>query len=145
MFARNKQGERRVSPSQYDFLLAAHIIVSVGWLGVVFARLVLGLAALRTNAPDDFAALYVSIGVLNVAFPPLAIGTIVSGVLLSLGTRWGLFQHYWVVTKLVLAVGVIVTALQLRRPSGPAVARRAARASRRGRPNPGRSPRRRRW
>jgi hypothetical protein len=131
VFARNKQGERRVSPSQYKLLLAAHIIVSVGWLGVVFARLVLGLAALRTSAPDIFAALYVSIGVLNVAFPPLAVGTIVSGVLLSLGTRWGLLQHYWVVTKLVLAVGVIVTALQLAdrlvrqslaAPSGPAAA-----------------------
>jgi hypothetical protein len=50
---------------------------------------------------------------LNVAFPPLAMATILSGVLPSLGTRWGLFEHYWIVTKLVLTVGVIATAVQV--------------------------------
>lgn len=43
----------------------------------------------------------------------MAIGTIVTGVLLSLGTKWGLLQRYWVATKLVLTVGVIGTAVQL--------------------------------
>src|SRR5262249_33025060 len=102
---------------------------SVGWLGVVFAKLVLGLAAMTTSAPGVSSALYVSMNVLNGAFPPLAISTIVSGVLLSLGTKWGLLQHYWVATKLVLTVGVIATAVQLAdrlarqsiaAPSGPA-------------------------
>jgi uncharacterized membrane protein len=113
MFSRNQRGERRVSPPLYKFLLAAHIIVSVGWLGIVFAKLVLGLAAVTSDAPDVADALYVSMDVVNVAFPPVAIGTIVTGVLLSLGTKWGLLQHYWVVTKLVLTVGVIATAVQL--------------------------------
>jgi hypothetical protein len=30
-----------------------------------------------------------------------------------MGTRWGLLKHYWVVTKLVLTLGVITTAVQL--------------------------------
>ena len=113
VYARNQQGERRVSPSLYRLLLTAHIIASVGWLGVVFAKVVLGLAAMTTRAPGVSDALYVSMNVLNGAFPPLAISTIVSGVLLSLGTKWGLLQHYWVATKLVLTVGVIATAVQL--------------------------------
>jgi hypothetical protein len=50
---------------------------------------------------------------MNIAFPILAISTFVSGVLLSLGTKWGLLQHYWIVIKIVLTVGVIVTAIQL--------------------------------
>jgi hypothetical protein len=112
-YSRNLRGERRLSPSLYKLLLTAHITVSVGWLGVVFAKLVLGLAAVTTSVPAVAAALYLSTSVVNVAFPPLAIGTIVSGVLLSLGTRWGLLQHYWVVTKLTLTVGVIATAVQL--------------------------------
>lgn len=112
-FSRNTRGERRVSPRLYKFLLAAHIIASVGWLGVVFAKLVLGLAAVTTDAPDASDALYVSMGVVNVAFPPVAIATIVTGVLLSLGTKWGLLQHYWVLTKLALTVGVIATAVRL--------------------------------
>ncbi len=113
VFARTKQGARRVSPARYRLLLAAHIAVSGAWLGVVVAKVVLGLAALTTAAPDIAAALYVAMDVLNVAFPPLAIGTIVTGVLLSLGTKWGLLQHAWVATKLGLTVGVIATAVQL--------------------------------
>ncbi|MGH4014046.1 MAG: hypothetical protein ACRDSL_08990 [Pseudonocardiaceae bacterium] len=79
----------------------------------MIAKLVLGIAAVTSDATDISVALYVSMDVLNVAFPPVAIGTIVSGVLLSLGTKWGLLQHYWVATKLVLTVGVIVTAVQI--------------------------------
>jgi len=102
-----------VSPPVYKFLLTAHIIVSVGWLGIVFAKLVLGIVAIRTNAPDVSDALYVSMEVVNVAFPPAAIATLVTGVLLSLGTKWGLLRHYWVATKLALTVGVIVTGIAL--------------------------------
>jgi hypothetical protein len=111
--ARNPRGERRLSPSQYKLVLTAHIMVSVGWLGVVAAKVVLGVAAMTARTPDVAAALFVGMNVMNVAFPPLAIGTVVTGVVLSLGTKWGLVQHYWVVTKLTLTVGVIATAVQL--------------------------------
>src|SRR5215216_6748517 len=67
----------------------------------------------ESNAPGVSDALYLSMRVVNIAFPPAAIGTLVTGVLLSLGTRWGLLQHYWVATKLALTVGVIATAVQL--------------------------------
>ena len=113
VFSPSKRGERRVSPAQYRLLLATHIGVSGAWLGVVLAKLVLGLAALTTAAPAVAAALYLAMDMVNVAFPPLAIGTIGTGVLLSLGTKWGLLQHTWVATKLGLTVGVIVTAVQL--------------------------------
>jgi len=97
----------------YKLFLTAHIIVSVGWLGIVFAKLVLGLRAMTSEAPDVSDALYVSMEVVNVAFLPAAIATIVTGVLLSLGTKWGLLHYYWVVTKLALTVGVIVTGIAL--------------------------------
>ena len=113
MFSRNQQRERRVSPSRYKLLLTSHILVSVGWLGTVFAKLVLGLVAVRTSEPELARALLLAMNVVNLAFPPIAIATIVTGVLLSLGTRWGLLQHYWVIAKQALTVGVIVTAVRL--------------------------------
>jgi hypothetical protein len=113
MITSSKNGERRVSPSLYRVLLTSHIVVSVGWLGVVLAKVVLGALALTAGAPESAAALATAMWRLNVAFPPVAIGTIVTGVLLSLGTKWGLIQHYWVATKLALTVGVIVTAVRL--------------------------------
>jgi uncharacterized membrane protein len=111
VFSRNLRGERRVSPPLYKLLLTAHIIASVGWLGIVSAEIALGIAAVRSDVPEVSDALLVSIEVVNVTFLPAAIATIVTGVLLSLGTKWGLLRHYWVVTKLALTVGVIVTTL----------------------------------
>ncbi|TIL35229.1 hypothetical protein [Mesorhizobium sp.] len=45
---------------------------------------------------------------------PLVLASLVTGLVQSLGTNWGLFRHYWVVTKLLLNVLVtIVLLLQL--------------------------------
>jgi hypothetical protein len=97
----------------YRLLLAAHVIVSGGWLGIVFAKLVLGLAAATSGVPAVSGSLYLSMRTVDVAFPPAAIATLVTGVLLSLGTKWGLLKHYWVATKLALTVGVIATGIAL--------------------------------
>lgn len=42
---------------------------------------------------------------------PLAIATLATGIIISLGTRWGLFRHYWVVISLVLSVVATVVLL----------------------------------
>lgn len=43
--------------------------------------------------------------------PARAIATLVSGIVLALGTSWGLFRHYWVVFSLIITV--IATAVLL--------------------------------
>ena len=35
---------------------------------------------------------------------PLCLAALLTGIVQSLGTTWGLFRHYWVVTKLLLTV-----------------------------------------
>lgn len=102
--------ERRWSPPVYKLLIAVHVGVSGAWLGVVIAKVVLGLAAASAAVPAVAVARYGALDVLNVAFPPLTVGTLLSGVLLSWGTKWGLLRHYWVATKLLLTVVVIATA-----------------------------------
>ena len=42
---------------------------------------------------------------------PLAFASLLTGLIQSLGTTWGLFRHYWVVVKLVIAV--VATAILL--------------------------------
>ena len=113
LFSRNKRGERQVPPPVYRFLLAAHVVVSGGWLGIAVAKLVLGLAAATSGAPAVSRPLYLSMEAVNFAFPPAAIATLVTGILLSLGTKWGLLKYYWVATKLALTVGVIATGFTL--------------------------------
>jgi hypothetical protein len=111
--AASKRAVRRLPPRAYKLWSTVHLVVAAGWLGVTAAKLLLGLAAVLTGAPPRAQSLYLAMDAIDIAFPPLAIGTLVSGVVLSLGTKWGLLRHYWVATKLVLAVAVIVTAVQL--------------------------------
>ena len=33
---------------------------------------------------------------------PLSLAALLTGIVQSLGTTWGLFRHYWIVTKLLL-------------------------------------------
>src|SRR5215475_10057411 len=35
---------------------------------------------------------------------PLCLASLITGLVMSLGTKWGLFQHYWVMTKFLLTV-----------------------------------------
>lgn len=104
-----RRPSRRLSPRLYKFLLTAHIIVSVGWLGIVAAKLVIGIGSVSSAATA--AATVRAMTALDIAFPLVAIPTAVTGVALSLGTRWGLLRHYWVATKVVLTVAVIATAV----------------------------------
>ena len=42
---------------------------------------------------------------------PLSVASLLSGIVQSLGTKWGLMRHYWVVVK--LAITVLATAVLL--------------------------------
>jgi hypothetical protein len=46
---------------------------------------------------------------------PLALSSFVTGIAISLGTKWGLFRHYWVVISLLLTLfSVVVLLLHMR-------------------------------
>jgi hypothetical protein len=101
---------RRLSPQLRRLVLAAHVLVGVGWFGVVLAKLVLEVTAVTTRDPEVTRAAFQLLTSLDrVTFPPLAVATLLTGVVLSVGTAWGLFQHYWIVAKLVLTVAVVAT------------------------------------
>lgn len=101
---------RKLSPSVRKVLVAAHVLVGVGWFGITFAKLVLEIVAFRTGNPDVSRVGLMFMQALDRAvFPPVALATLATGVILSVGTAWGLFKHWWIVVKLVLTIGVIVT------------------------------------
>jgi hypothetical protein len=81
--------------------LTTHVTSSVGWLGAVLvfvALATLGLAS-RDEATVRGAYLLMAPAAWFVLVP-LAHTALLSGIVLSLGTAWGLFRHYWVVLKL---------------------------------------------
>ena len=90
--------------------LLLHVVTSVGWLGVTVGMLVLALAAF--DAPQLYQAMEL-LGDLVVL--PLALGALATGVVLSVGTKWGLVKHKWVLVKFVLTVvAVVATTFSLR-------------------------------
>lgn len=105
----------RFPPVVRKAVLTTHVATSVGWLGAVVAYLALDLAAVTSTDPDLARAAFVAMDLVVVAaVVPLALASLVIGVVNALGTSWGLFRHYWVVVKLLLtAVATVVLLMQL--------------------------------
>lgn len=118
-----------LSPPIRKALLAVHLAVSVGWIGAVLAYLSLGVAASRSTDPQTVRGAWIAMEIMGwYVLVPLAISSVVTGVLLSLGSRWGLFRHYWVVVSFLLTV-VAAVVLVLHLPSVSSTAARARGAS----------------
>jgi hypothetical protein len=109
MFVRSERGGRRFTAATYRCVITAHVGVSVAWLGVVLAKFALAIMAMAPSEPQAAQALYFAMESLNVVFPPLVVASLLTGVALSLGTRWGLLEYYWVLTKFVLSFVVFVS------------------------------------
>jgi hypothetical protein len=125
-------------PGARKIVLGVHIAVSVGWIGAVAAYLALDLAAARTEDVALVRAAYTAMSVIAVrVIVPLAVGALVTGIAVSLGTKWGLLRHYWVVISLLLtllATGVLLvetrTIAELaRRAADPAAGLEAVRVA----------------
>jgi hypothetical protein len=117
---------RRLSPPLRKLVLTVHVVSSVGLLGLSLAMLVLGISAAAADAAVS-AGLYEAIdAVSGTVVPPFALSALVSGMVLSVATRWGLLNHWWIVVKLVLTVVVILAGIVL---FSPAVERAAAGAA----------------
>jgi uncharacterized membrane protein len=92
-------------PPVRKFLLTVHVTFAVGWLGAIAAYVALNVPAVASTDPQTVRAAYLMMEPVTVyAIVPLAVATLLTGVIQSLGTPWGLFRHYWVVVSLVLTV-----------------------------------------
>jgi hypothetical protein len=86
------------------FALTGHIATSVGWLGAVAAFLTLSLYGLYSPEAQVRTSVYVAMGIVTwAAIVPLSAMSVVTGVVQSWITPWGLFRHYWVVAKLAIS------------------------------------------
>lgn len=86
--------------------LTAHVTSSVGWLGAVVAYLAVALVGLTAQAAQDASAAYITMWMIaSSVIVPFSVAALLTGLLQSLGTEWGLFRHYWIAAKFVLTVG----------------------------------------
>jgi hypothetical protein len=95
--------------TQRRWLLTIHLLFSAIMFGVAVAFLILSIAAANTSDEGVLKACYTSMHVLaKTSVKVSTIGTLVTGILLSVLTQWGLFKYYWIIAKEVLTVLSIV-------------------------------------
>src|SRR5204863_6048636 len=93
-------------------VLIIHLTCSLGWIGAVFAYLALGVSAVLGHDAQMVRAAWMAMELIGwYVIVPLAVGALLTGLVMSLGTPWGLFRHYWVLISLGLTILATVVLL----------------------------------
>lgn len=94
-----------MTPSLRKLALTAHVAFSVGWLGAVAGFLVLSIAGLTSQNAEVIRASYVAMDLMGLSIlVPMSLAALATGLVLSLGTEWGLLRYYWVLVKFGLTI-----------------------------------------
>jgi hypothetical protein len=94
-----------MTPALRKFMLTVHLTCSIGWIGAVVAYLALGISAVTSENAQTVRAVWIAMELTGWSvIVPLALAALLTGLVMSLGTPWGLFRHYWVLFTLVLTV-----------------------------------------
>lgn len=101
---------RRLSGRGRKVFLAVHLLTAAAWFGIDFAVGFLVITAGITGSPQTAGAALQAIGIFAV-WPMFSTSVLclVSGVVLGLGTKYGLVRYWWVAVK--LAINVLFSAL----------------------------------
>src|SRR5262245_60380762 len=101
-----------MTPALRKLNLTAHVTSSVGWLGAVAGFLALSIAGLASRDAEIVRSAYIAMNLIGLfVIVPLGAVALLTGVVQSLGSHWGLFRHYWVLVKFVLTVAATVLLL----------------------------------
>jgi hypothetical protein len=101
-----------MTPGLRKFALTVHLTFSVGWIGAVVAYLGLGVAAMTSQDAQTARAAWIAMELTGwYVIVPLALASLLTGLVMSVGTQWGLFRHYWVLFSLLLTILATVVLL----------------------------------
>jgi hypothetical protein len=93
----------------HKVVLVAHVLASVGWFGIALLVAVGGFAAAWTSDATLSHSLRQVMETSPYLTITLGLGSLVSGAVLGLGTRFGLVRYWWVLLKQLITVAVIAT------------------------------------
>ena len=94
-----------MAPRLRKFALTAHVTSSVGWLGAVAGFLALAVAGLISRDAQTVRAVYLVMDLTAwYVIVPLCLASLLTGLVSSLSTTWGLLRHYWVLLKILITI-----------------------------------------
>jgi hypothetical protein len=101
-----------MTPRLRKFALSVHLTFSVGWIGAVLAYLALGVGAVTSQDVHTVRAAWTAMELIGwYVIVPLALASLLTGLVIALGTKWGLFRNYWVLISFVLTILATVVLL----------------------------------
>jgi hypothetical protein len=112
----------RLSPRTRKLLLLTHIAAAGAWLGI---DLVLGVLVFTAFTETAVQSAVAAASLASFAtWPLITVGlvTLVTGVLLGLGSKYGLVRYWWVLAKLVLNVVLVTLVVLVLAPGTTALA-----------------------
>jgi hypothetical protein len=89
-----------------------HVVTSIGWMALALTLLAL-LALAITNPSNAPSATTMAHFLDNALLAPLANASASTGLVLSLGTAWGLIHQRWVLTKFTITLGQLYAGIFL--------------------------------
>jgi hypothetical protein len=109
-------------------VLVVHIASAGAWIGIDVVMGILVFTALLADDDNTRALCYQALELFAI-WPLLTTGLLclASGVVLGLGTRWGLVRYWWVAIKLALSVILVVLVAFALRPGVVEMAEQARR------------------
>jgi len=94
-----------MTPLVRKFVLTAHVTFAVGWLGAVTGFLTLAIAGLTSQDAQMVRSAYLAMELIaRFVIVPLSFAPLLTGPVLSLGTPWDLFRHYWILVKFLITI-----------------------------------------
>jgi len=106
-----------MGPRLRKLALSLHLTCSVGWIGAVLAYLALGGRAAISHDVQAIRSSWTGMELIGwYVIVPLALASLFTGLVMALGTKWGVFRYYWVLISFVLTL-FAATVLLLHMPT----------------------------
>jgi uncharacterized membrane protein len=102
----------KLTQKKKSLLVSLHVVSVASWIGGTLGMLLLLFYLLNAENGDQLAYTLASLEVIDenlLKYPALL--SLLTGILLSVWTQWGLVKHYWVLIKLVLTIATIMTGI----------------------------------
>ncbi|MGA8943616.1 MAG: hypothetical protein WB502_13020 [Thermoactinomyces sp.] len=99
----------RLNQKKKSILVAVHVLSVASWIGGTLAMWLLAIHLQNGANGEQLLYTMASMEVIDenlLKYPALL--TLITGIMLSVWTQWGLVKHYWVIFKLVLTILTIM-------------------------------------
>ena len=82
-------------------LLLFHIITTISWLGSILAYVPFAFSIINNPSTEAMKGYYLAMEMISWKVTlPLSVSSFISGLILALTSKWGLFKYYWVTIKI---------------------------------------------